>query len=467
MLPRGLLKEYAQILSLIMRGLDVSAIFVAGIIAYHYKFGHFAIDANYVFALFIAGILTAAVFPFFRIYDSVRAKSFWKSLGNVVRANGTVLILLAGLAFITKTGEDFSREWFIWWAFFSLTLLILFRCTLLILLRLMRQHGWNERRVIIIGAGELGVKLVSTVQHALWTGFHIVAVFDDHPAKNSASIRDIPVLKTPDNICDYLIENRHRIDEVWLAMPLKAEERVKEILHQLRHETITTRFVLDIFGLDLLNYSIEEFAGYPVLNVRSSPMVGMNRAIKALEDRLLSCFILLFISPLLILIAIAVKLSSPGPIFYKQKRIGWNGKEFEMLKFRTMPVDAEQTTGPVWAKENEKRATQIGAFLRKTSLDELPQFINVLCGDMSIVGPRPERLIFVEQFKEQVPRYMQKHLVKAGITGWAQIHGWRGNTSLEKRIEYDLYYIEHWSFSFDLKIIFYTLFRGFINKNAY
>jgi putative colanic acid biosynthesis UDP-glucose lipid carrier transferase len=147
--------------------------------------------------------------------------------------------------------------------------------------------------------------------------------------------------------------------------------------------------------------------------------------------------------------------------------VSWNGKEFEMLKFRTMPVDAEASTGPVWAKEGEKRATKIGRFLRRTSLDELPQFINVLRGEISIVGPRPERMVFVDEFKDRIPRYMQKHLVKAGITGWAQIHGWRGNTSLEKRIEYDLYYIEHWSLLLDIKIIFLTLFRGFINKNAY
>jgi Undecaprenyl-phosphate glucose phosphotransferase len=238
-------------------------------------------------------------------------------------------------------------------------------------------------------------------------------------------------------------------------------------LHELRHQTITTRLLLDIFGLNILNSSISKLAGFPVLNVRSSPMIGGNRLIKALEDRFLAGIILLLISPLFLLIPLAVKLSSPGPVFYRQKRISWNGKEFDMLKFRTMPVDAEAITGPVWAREGEQRATKIGAFLRKTSLDELPQFINVLLGDMSIVGPRPERHVFVEEFKEKIPGYMQKHLVKAGITGWAQVNGWRGNTSLEKRIEYDLYYIENWSFLFDLKIIFLTCLQGFVNKNAY
>jgi putative colanic acid biosynthesis UDP-glucose lipid carrier transferase len=196
-------------------------------------------------------------------------------------------------------------------------------------------------------------------------------------------------------------------------------------------------------------------------------MIGGNRLVKACEDRVLAAFILLLTVPLFIVIAAAVKWSSKGPVFYRQKRISWNGKEFDMLKFRTMPVDAEAATGPVWAKPGEQRATKVGAFLRKTSLDEFPQFINVLRGEMSIVGPRPERLVFVEEFKDKIPGYMQKHLVKAGITGWAQINGWRGNTSLEKRIEYDLFYIENWSFFFDMKIIFLTVFRGLVNKNAY
>jgi putative colanic acid biosynthesis UDP-glucose lipid carrier transferase len=259
----------------------------------------------------------------------------------------------------------------------------------------------------------------------------------------------------------------HEIDEIWLALPLRAEARMKEILHQLRHLTIPTRYVLDIFSMDLLNHSISDVAGFPVLNIRSTPMVGLNRVIKAFEDRLLASLILIAIAPLMLIIATLVKVSSPGPIFYRQKRVGWNGKEFEMLKFRTMPTNAESQTGPVWATKEDHRATFIGSLLRRTSLDELPQFINVLLGNMSIVGPRPERKIFVEEFKEKVPGYMQKHQVKAGITGWAQVNGWRGNTSLEKRIEYDLYYINNWSLLFDLKIIFLTVFRGFVNRNAY
>jgi len=195
----------------------------------------------------------------------------------------------------------------------------------------------------------------------------------------------------------------------------------------------------------------------PVINMSVSPMKGANAIVKWLEDKLLSIFILLLISPLMLIIAFAVKLSSSGPVFYRQERISWNGKRFQMLKFRSMPTDSDKDI--VWGHAKSKHPTRVGQFLRKTSLDELPQFINVLKGDMSIVGPRPERTVFVEQFKYEIDSYMQKHLVQAGITGWAQVNGWRGDTCLQTRVKYDLYYVEHWSLWFDLKIIFMTLFK--------
>ncbi len=465
MLPRGLLKEYSRLLALVLRGFDIFAITIAGLAAYNLKFSTWDLPANYINALLIGAILTPLIFGFFEIYASIRAKGFWQHLGNLLQAMFGLLIALAGLAFLTKSGNHFSRGWFLAWGIFSVSLLFLFRGFMFGMLRFMRAKGWNERRVIILGSGELGMRFAASVQQAMWTGYRIVALFDDDAAASDANIQDIPVLITPAQLDDYL--RQHAIDEVWLAFPFSAEEKVKHVLHELRHQTITTRLLLDVFGLDLLHCSINKLAGFPVLNVRSSPMIGGNRLVKACEDRLLAALILLLTVPLFIVIAAAVKWSSKGPVFYRQKRISWNGKEFDMLKFRTMPVDAEASTGPVWAKPGEQRATKVGAFLRKTSLDEFPQFINVLRGEMSIVGPRPERLIFVEEFKDKIPGYMQKHLVKAGITGWAQINGWRGNTSLEKRIEYDLFYIENWSFFFDMKIIFLTVFRGLVNKNAY
>ena len=209
-----------------------------------------------------------------------------------------------------------------------------------------------------------------------------------------------------------------------------------------------------------------EIAGLPVINLTESPLEGANRLLKKLEDFVLSLSILLIASPLMLLIAIGVKLSSPGPVFYRQERVTWNGERFRMLKFRTMPIDAESATGPVWSRRDEGRATRFGAFLRRTSLDELPQFLNVLRGEMSLVGPRPERPEFVERFRQEIPGYMQKHLVKAGITGWAQVNDLRGDTSLHERIQYDLYYIENWSLWFDLRILALTLMHIFRSRNA-
>ena len=256
-------------------------------------------------------------------------------------------------------------------------------------------------------------------------------------------------------------------DQIWLAMPLKDADLIEHIIRGLRQTTSDIRLVPDFFGYRLINHSISSIADMSVINISVTPMDGLNRWVKAVEDKLIAILILILLSPLMLLIACAVKLSSRGPVIYRQERLSWNGRPFQMLKFRSMPINVEDGTGPKWARSGEVRATAVGRFLRKTSLDELPQFWNVMKGDMSIVGPRPERPVFVEQFKEEIPSYMQKHMVKAGITGWAQVNGWRGDTDLKQRIEHDLYYIENWSIWLDLKIIFLTIFKGFINKNAY
>lgn len=469
MLPRGLLKEYFQILSLILRGFDILSIILAGIFAYIFKFGDCDLNAHYVAVLCIAGFVTTVVFPFFQLYESVRVRGFWSYIYRVIQAVGSVMLVLAGLAFLTKTGEQFSREWYMWWALFSFVLVLACRCSILVLLRIMRSYGLNERRIVVIGAGDLGKRLIGTVQQALWTGFRIVAIFDDFPKVNE--IHGIPVLKTPADLSAYVAANKKTIDEIWLALPLRAEERVKKILHALRHDTITTRYILDIFGLDLFNHSMSDLAGFPALNINSSPMVGINRLIKALEDRIFAALILLMISPLLLTIAIGVKLSSKGPVFFKQLRHGWDGHIIKVYKFRTMYMHKEEENKVTQARANDKRITPFGRFLRRTSLDELPQFINVLQGRMSIVGPRPHAISHNEFYKDSIKAYMQRHKVKPGITGWAQVNGWRGETEqlekMQKRVEYDLYYIENWSLIFDLKIIFLTVFQGFVHKNAY
>ena len=334
----------------------------------------------------------------------------------------------------------------------------------------MRRHGFNERRVVILGAGTLGIQFAQTVQQALWTGYRIVSFWDDHACDKPHTLQNIPVKQTPANLSAFLAHDK-TIDEVWIALPMRAEARVQEIMQALQQSTVTTRLLLNIFNLMLLNHSITDIAGYPVLNIRTSPMRGINRFIKALEDRALALIILVLISPLLALISLAVKLTSQGPVFFKQQRLGWDGKIIKVYKFRTMYQHQEVNGKVTQAKANDARITPLGRFLRRTSLDELPQFINVLQGRMSIVGPRPHALAHNDEYKYKIHTYMQRHYVKPGITGWAQINGWRGETDtldkMQKRIDYDLYYINHWSLWFDLKIIFLTFFRGFTHNNAY
>lgn len=471
MLPKGLLKEHSRTILYVLRTLDVFAIVVSGVLAYCYKFHTASMPPIYVNALLVSGIFTFFVFPFSHIYDSMRGQRFWATIKKLVQAVLMVLVLLAGAAFITKTGNDYSREWFIDWGVAACVLLVLFRTSLMLFLRFMRSHGWNERRVVIIGAGELGVRLVKTIHAAGWTGFRVMSIFDDHPETALSEIDGIRVSQTPADLNYYMDAQKGCVDEIWVALPLRAEERVKHLLYSLRHHTVMIRYVLDIFGLGLLNHTVTDLAGLPAVNLNNTPMVGLNRVMKAIEDRIIAAFILVLISPLMLTIAFAIKLTSKGPVFFKQDRHGWDGRIIRVYKFRTMVQHAEESGRVTQAKANDARVTRLGRFLRKTSLDELPQFYNVLQGKMSIVGPRPHAVEHNEFYKDAINAYMQRHKVKPGITGWAQVNGWRGETEtlekMEKRVEYDLYYIENWSLFFDLKIIVLTFFQGFINKNAY
>jgi putative colanic acid biosynthesis UDP-glucose lipid carrier transferase len=255
-------------------------------------------------------------------------------------------------------------------------------------------------------------------------------------------------------------------DQVFVALALRDEARIAALLACLGQSPIAVRFVPDLRDFMLLRHSVAEVAGMPVVNLTDSPHDGIASMLKAIEDYVIASVLLVVTSPLWLLIAIGVKLSSPGPILHRQQRVTWSGARFTMLKFRTMSMDAETTTGPVWARRGDVRTTPFGRILRRLSLDELPQLVNVLQGEMSLVGPRPERPEFVERFREAIPNYMQKHLVKAGITGWAQVNDLRGDTDLAQRINYDLHYIEHWTLWFDFRILAMTLWHILTSRNA-
>jgi Undecaprenyl-phosphate glucose phosphotransferase len=257
------------------------------------------------------------------------------------------------------------------------------------------------------------------------------------------------------------------IDQVFIALPLEAAARLPEVLKGLDEVPVDVRVVPDFSRYMSLQGGVEDFGGLPFISLQGSPVYGWDQVLKRGMDILVAGSLLLVLGPGLGLIALLVKLTSRGPVLYRQERMGLDGRTFSMLKFRSMRVDAEVETGAVWARSADPRRTRIGAFLRATSLDELPQLWNVLKGEMSLVGPRPERPVFIQEFRKRIPRYMLRHTVKAGMTGWAQVNGWRGDTSLEKRIEYDLYYIQHWSLWLDLKILWLTSWRGLVNRNAY
>jgi Undecaprenyl-phosphate glucose phosphotransferase len=288
---------------------------------------------------------------------------------------------------------------------------------------------------------------------------------DDRAAGDHLGYRGLPLLGTIGEAAEIAV--RESIDHLYVALPPDQHVQMLELIESTSREMVDVKVVPDLLQVIALRARLEDLDGVPVININDVPLQGLNSAIKRALDIAMSSVALVVLTIPLLIIAVLVKLTSRGPVLYRQERMGLDGKRFTIVKFRSMFDDAERETGPVWAREDDPRVTPLGRFLRKSNLDELPQLWNVLCGDMSIVGPRPERPHFVEQFKHRIPQYMLRHKVKAGLTGWAQVNGWRGNTPLEKRIEYDLYYIENWSVKLDLKILWLTVLKGFFHKHAY
>jgi Undecaprenyl-phosphate glucose phosphotransferase len=295
-------------------------------------------------------------------------------------------------------------------------------------------------------------------------GFEVVGFLDDDPGKTGSMICGVPVLGTTRQAEEVLAAQR--IDQVFLTLPLEAHKKILQILDLMARECVEIKLVPDILQYATIKAALEDVDGTPVINLSQMPLQGWSSMMKRGMDLAIALAALVVLLPVLPILALAIWIEDHGPIFYRQERMGLDGRSFMILKFRSMRVDAESTSGPVWAIKDDPRRTRVGQFLRAWSLDELPQIWNVLTGDMSIIGPRPERPTFVREFKHKIPRYMLRHRVKSGITGWAQVHGWRGNTSIKKRIQYDLYYIQNWSLSLDFKILWMTI-RYALRLNAY
>ncbi len=395
------------------------------------------------------------------LYRLHRLRQLRQELPGILQANALLFLLLIAITFFRRDPYE-SRLALAMFLVLNIAGMTVARRAAWSMVHALRRRGFNPSPALIIGSGRTAQKLACTLRENAWTGLEPIG-YVDRTCK--ARIGELSVLGRFEDL-PRLIED-HQVAYVFVALPLKRYNEITQAMKYLSDALVDVRLVPDVPQLAAMSLKVSELGDMPIVSLRENPHDGLNRLIKRAMDLAISATALVVLSPLFLLIALLIKLTSRGPVFYRQERASLGGEPFQMLKFRSMRVDAEDRTGPVWASPDDDRRTPIGRFLRETSLDELPQLINVLRGEMSIVGPRPERPYFIKRFRNTVPHYMLRHVVKAGITGWAQIHGWRGNTSLRKRVQYDLYYIANWSPWLDLQIMFLTLFRGMVSRNAY
>ncbi|HKB09998.1 MAG TPA: undecaprenyl-phosphate glucose phosphotransferase [Vicinamibacterales bacterium] len=383
---------------------------------------------------------------------------------------GIVATLYVQTYFATSAAKDrgaFEVSQAVWGIFLILNVALTYGSREIVREALERRWraGIGLKRILIAGSGELGRLVADKILEHRELGYQIVGFVDDRAAGDHLGYRGLPLLGTTTEAAE--IAAREAIDHLYVALPPEQHVQMLQLIETTSRECVDVKVVPDLLQVIALRARLEDLDGIPVININDVPLQGFNSIVKRAIDVAISSAALLALTVPFWLIAALVKLTSRGAVFYRQERMGLDGKPFMIYKFRSMYDDAEAETGPVFASEQDPRRTPVGRLLRRSNVDELPQLWNVLKGDMSIVGPRPERPLFVAQFKDKIPQYMLRHKVKAGITGWAQVNGWRGNTSIEKRIEYDLYYIENWSVRLDLKIMWLTLLRGFFHKHAY
>ncbi|NKB87953.1 MAG: undecaprenyl-phosphate glucose phosphotransferase [Acidobacteria bacterium] len=382
----------------------------------------------------------------------------------VVRPEQLVPVAVAGGVETVRVTTWTLSRWFLLFFYLGTTVLMLTgRVAIQKTLDRARRSGRNLKQILIAGDGPLAQVVIDRMRMHEEFGFRMAGMLTS--SGTGESYRGVDIAGSLAD-AKQLVRERS-IDQIYVALPLSAHEEILQLLRDVSHEVVDIKVVPDLLQYITLGAGVEDLDGVPIVNLSRIPMEGLPAFTKRAIDILAAGSALLLFAPLFPLIAAAVKLTSKGPVLFRQERMGLDGRSFNLLKFRSMVMDAEVATGPVWASEQDSRCTPIGAALRKLSLDELPQFWNIIRGDMSLVGPRPERPFFVDEFREQIPHYMHRHRVRAGLTGWAQVHGWRGNTSLNKRIEYDLYYIENWSLALDIKILWMTVTNGMVHEHAY
>jgi len=467
-----MLKQKRQLFEYLFMATDLVVVAVAWVGAYWIRFKTEIIPVdkgvpdfqNYLGMTIFIWLIWAFVFRRMGLYRPMRGVRRTRELWVLVNANALAILLLIAVTYLFREKSvQFSRLVFVYFWLLATVLTVVQRSTMRFILRELRRKGYNLRYMLVVGAGKVATDIVSRVRLHQELGVQLIGCLSkDGTGKKRPG--GLPIIGTYSDLKGFL--SRTDIDQIVVALPLEDHHLLPDIMANLQDSLVDIKIVPDMYQFASIGGSIEEFEGLPVISLQACPLDGINLFTKRALDLALASSSLILCSPVLLLIALLVKLTSRGPILYKQERVSFDGTRFSIVKFRTMYSDAERK-GPGWTRPGDQRVTPLGRLLRCTSLDELPQLFNVLRGDMSIVGPRPERPVFIEEFRRRIPRYMLRHKVPAGITGWAQVHGWRGDTSIDKRIEYDLYYIENWSIFLDLKILGLTLINGFRNRNAY
>ncbi len=418
---------------------------------------------------FIVLILLIPVYMLLYYYCSVytpkrtvrRRDEIW----GIVKANGFGIAIFILSLYVIMREINFSRLMILIFFCLNVSLTSCSRILLRKSLQTMRSKGYNLKHILLVGYSRSCEEYVNRLQDNPQWGYVVCGILDDHVPRGTL-YKGVKVLGAIDNLNYILPENK--LDEIAITLSLKDYEHLEKIVAICEKSGVHTKFIPDYNSLIPTHPYTEDLMGLPVINIRCVPLTNtINRMLKRIVDVVGALCGIILTSPIMLLSALLVKLTSPGPVIFKQERVGLHNKPFYMYKFRSMEQQAPSEEKKAWTVKNDPRVTPIGKILRRTSLDELPQLFNILKGDMSLVGPRPERPLFVEKFREEIPRYMVKHQVRPGLTGWAQVNGYRGDTSIRKRIDYDIYYIENWTMGFDIKIIFMTFFTGFINKNAY
>lgn len=415
-----------------------------------------------VLLLVVPGMLI--LYSAFNLYTPKRVQGRRLEIWNLTKANTLALLILMSLSYLVRQ-MNLSRWVLVMFYVLNITLAVIARNMIRIFLKEMRKRGFNQKHLLLVGYSRAAEEYIDRVIANPQWGYRIRGILDD-TVKAGTSYRGIKVLGRIDNLFVILPENR--LDEIAITLGLNEYYRLEEIVGLCEKSGVHTKFIPDYNHIIPTKPYTEDILGLPVINIRYVPLSNwFSAAIKRAMDIVGSIVCILLLSPVMIFTVAMIKWTMPGPLIFKQERVGLHNRPFKMYKFRSMVVQSEKTEQKAWTVKNDPRVTPFGRFIRKTSIDELPQLFNVLKGDMSLVGPRPERPFFVEKFQEEIPRYMVKHQVRPGMTGWAQVHGYRGDTSIRKRIEHDLYYIENWSIGLDMKILFLTVFKGFVNKNAY